>query len=375
MGDIREDILKRELQHTLERAKHFDKTGDKRASSEYMKASSIYNKLAGVSSGEKSKQNYTMSVRYHQFSESVDKRDSLQTEKPEDLGKMIDSLIISHKPDTKWEDIGGLEEVKTEIKEVIILPFIKRKPDYVEAPRTLLLYGPPGTGKTLIAKAASNVLSATFFEARVSALLSKYFGESPKLLNSLFLKAKSMQPSLIFMDELDSLAVKRSGETSASTRRVLSQLLMEIDGFNTKGSDKVIIIAATNAPWDLDDAVISRFQKKVYIPLPNKEAKKKIFSIHLKNAKLGVDIDKLADLAENFSGRDISNVCKEAIMHMIREQNPSLGELTSESVEHYSLKHRPLTLNDFKIAFKTIKPAIDVSHLKRYEEWESSFGG
>jgi SpoVK/Ycf46/Vps4 family AAA+-type ATPase len=284
-------------------------------------------------------------------------------------------MVISEKPTTKWEDIGGLDDVKKEVREAIVLPMIKKKPEFVEAPKTLLLYGPPGTGKTLIAKAASNTLKANFFEARTSTLLSKYFGESSKIVSLLFEKARKKQPSIIFMDEFDSIMMSRDSGIQESTRRVVSQLLMEIEGFSTKKEDKVILIAATNKPWDLDDAMISRFQRKIYVPLPDPEARKQIFEIHLKGATLhDITIGNLSEMSERYSGRDIANVCKEAIMFMIREQNPKMEELTASQIEKYAMSYRSLTKEDFERALSKIKKTVDDRTIRRYEEWGEQLG-
>lgn len=292
-----------------------------------------------------------------------------------DSPEAIESMVISEKPTTTWEEIGGLTEVKKTLKEAIILPFIGNKPAFIGSPRTILLYGPPGTGKTLLAKAASNTLNANFFEARTSGLLSKYFGESSKIISMLFEKAREKQPSLIFMDEFDSIMISRDSGPQESTRRVVGQLLTEIEGFNTRAEDKILLIAATNKPWDLDDAMISRFQRKVYVPLPDKGSRKRIFEIHLKGAVLHeITNGKLAEMGEGYSGRDIANVCREAIMFMVREQNPKLEELSPAQIESYSMNYRSLTKEDFEHAFGKIKSSVNLETIEKYEEWGKELG-
>jgi SpoVK/Ycf46/Vps4 family AAA+-type ATPase len=287
----------------------------------------------------------------------------------------IDSMIISERPMVKWDDIGGLTEAKREVREAVILPMVKGKPDFVEIPRTILLYGPPGTGKTLLAKAASSNLKAMFFEAKTSALLSKYYGESEKIIEALFEKARKNQPSIIFMDEFDSIMLTRDAGVHEATRRVISQLLTEIDGFSTGNDGKVIIMAATNRPWDLDDAMISRFQRKIYVPLPDAEARRQIFEIHMKGTSLSdVTITRLSEMSNGYSGRDIANVCREAIMFMIREQNPKLEDLTPTQIEKYAMMYRPLTKKDFDHAFSKIRRTVNAKLMGRYEEWEETLG-
>jgi len=366
--ELRKNILRRELQRQLELARDLDKNQDPAASLHYIKAANIYKKLADYYPGYADV--HKIAESYERYGGNIQKQ-----EKTDDLESVIDTLLITQKPITTWDDIGGLEQAKNEIKETIILPFIHNKPDFVRSSKTILFYGPPGTGKTMLAKASSNVLSATFFEARLSSILSKYFGESSKLVSILFRRAREMQPSLIFTDELDSIAFSRGADMNEATRRVLSQLLTEIDGFNTSQKDKVIIIGATNKPWDLDEAVISRFQKKIYVPLPDEVARTSIFNINLTGAQLDFDIKELARRSHAYSGRDISAVCQEAIMLMINEQNPGLGDLTTHSLGTYSLKYRKLRLSDFEHAFGKVKSSVDSTKLSKYDEWKNEFGG
>ena len=363
MGDLRDSLLKQELSREIELARKLEAEGKQDAASQhYIRAASI-SRLLG----------YKETATQYETVGQVVKESSEDNKQVQDA---IDSLIVTQKPDTKWEDIGNLEEAKTTIKEAIILPFIKEKPSFVKSTRTILLYGPPGTGKTMLAKAASHTLDATFFEAQASSLLSKYYGESTKLFSALFNKAREKQPSLIFMDEIDSVVMSREAQVHEATRRVIGQLLSEIEGFSTKKEDKIIFMGATNRPWDLDDAMLSRFERKIYIPLPDKDARADIFQIHTKGVQLdGIGFEELAGQTENFSGRDISSICREAIISMIREQNPRLEDLTSKDVNTYSLKHRPLTKKDFDTAFKKIKKPITPEDLKRFEEWKEEFGG
>jgi SpoVK/Ycf46/Vps4 family AAA+-type ATPase len=373
MGELRQSLLKQQLQHEIDLAKKLESLGkSKAAGSHYLRVASIYRRLAYVAPREYAENFFSNAAQYENLG-NVIKSTSPYTRVQS--SEIIESMIISEKPTVKWEDIGGLEEAKKTIKEAVILPFIHNKPPFVESPRSILLYGPPGTGKTLLAKAASNTLNATFFEARTSSLLSKYFGESLKIISLLFQKAKEKEPSLIFMDEFDSIMISRDTGLQESTRRVVGQLLEEIEGFNTRKEDKIILMAATNKPWDLDDAMISRFQRKVYIPLPDKKARERIFEIHLKGATLrGITTSALAERSEGFSGRDIANVCREAIMFMIREENPKLEELTPAQIEKYEMKYRSLETKDFDQAFEKVKLTVDRKTIERYEQWGEQLG-
>lgn len=373
MGELRESLLKQQLQHEIDLAKKLESEGrSKQAGVHYQTAASIYRRLAYVAPRENAEAFFDSASQYETMGNVISSTTSYTRAKSMDA---IDSMVISEKPTVKWEDIGGLEEVKREIREAVILPMIKSKPDFVKAPRTLLLYGPPGTGKTLLAKAACNTLKANFFEARTSTLLSKYFGESSKIVGMLFDKARKSQPAIIFMDEFDSIMISRELGVHEATRRVISQLLMEIEGFATKQDEKVILMAATNKPWDLDDAMISRFQRKIYVPLPDLGARKQIFEIHLKGAVLhDITISSLAGMSEGYSGRDIAYACKEAIMLMIREQNPNLEDLTPAQIEKYAMSYRSLVKEDFERAFSKVKKTVDERAIKKYEEWGERLG-
>ncbi len=373
MGELRDSILRQQLQKEIDTAKALEASGkSKEAGPHYLKAAGIYRRIAFNAPREKAEQLMSHASQYEDMGTVMKMGPHERAESQE----AIDSMIVSQRPETTWEDIGGLMEAKTIIKEAIIIPFIRSKPDFVQAPRTILLYGPPGTGKTMLAKASSNNLNATFFEARASSLLSKYFGESTKLVNALFGKAREMQPSLIFMDEIDSLAPSRDTNIDESTRRVLGQLLSEVEGFNTKKDERILFMGATNKPWDLDDAMLSRFQRKIYVPLPDTESRRGIFELHLSGAKFqDITPQELAESSRGYSGRDIANVCQEAIIRMIREKNPKLGELTPTDIEKYSLVHRSLIKKDFEQAFEKIKKSTDTKGLERYQEWKKEMGG
>ncbi|MCX6817910.1 MAG: ATP-binding protein [Candidatus Aenigmarchaeota archaeon] len=364
MGELRESLLKQQLQHELDTARKLEADGkSKQATTHYKVAASIYRRLAYISPRNEAESLFHSADQF----EGVSGAGKAKSEQP------IDKMIVYEKPTTKWEDIGGLKEAKREVRESIILPMIVGKPAFVEVPRTILLYGPPGTGKTLLAKAASNTLKANFFEAKTSTLLSKYYGESEKIIGALFDKARKNQPSLIFMDEFDSIMITREAGVHEATRRVISQLLVEIDGFSTKKDEKVIIMAATNRPWDLDDAMISRFQRKIYVPLPDVDSRRKIFEIHVKGSSLsGITADGLAEISEGYSGRDIASICREAIMFMIREQNPNLEDMTATQVEKYAIKYRPLTKDDFTYALSKIKKTVSQKLIKRYDDWKEN---
>mgnify|MGYP006277535241 CR=1 FL=1 len=298
---------------------------------------------------------------------------------PEEEQKLIDAIsstIISESPDITWDDIAGLEKSKQILREAIVLPILK--PDlFVGARRPwsgVLLFGPPGCGKTLLAKAAASECEATFFYVSSADLLSKWLGESEKLVSSLFKVSRLRAPSLIFIDEIDSVATKRGGGgESGGERRIKTQLLTEIQGIKTDAKKTLLVLGATNRPWDIDNAMLSRFQKKVYIPLPDLEARAKIFELETKGVNMDLDQEDFIELgvrSEGYSGRDIANVCREVVMIPIRELDATgILDDPSEQVEV-----RDLTIDDFKKTLKEVKPMTDDALLQKFEKWAKKFG-
>ncbi len=284
--------------------------------------------------------------------------------------------LISHSAIT-WEDIGGLEEVKKLLARNVALAFAK-KPEAVKPWRGILLFGPPGTGKTLLASAAAGSLNATFFNVKASDVLSKYYGESSKLISALYRVARERAPSMVFIDEIDALSPKRENVHEA-TRRTLATLLTELDGFKGKEERFVLTLASTNTPWDLDEAILSRFPLRVYVPLPDKEAVKAIVRIHTRGLDVSrLDLDAIAEesVKRFYSGREIASLCQAAIHHMLEEMNPELGELDALSrIGELELKVRPLEMRDFEEAFRRIKSPLTRKDIERYEKWAEEFGG
>ncbi|MCL5952614.1 MAG: ATP-binding protein [Chloroflexi bacterium] len=283
------------------------------------------------------------------------------------------------KSPVSWIDIGGLAETKNEIKTAYGLSMVHPpKGIKLRGWRNLLFYGPPGTGKTLLAAATSNGLEATFFNVKVSNLLSKYFGESTKLVSALYAAARRMAPSVVFLDEIESLVGQRGGTESGAELRVVSTFLAELDGLTGKADENYIMtIGATNIPWMIDKAILSRFEKKIYVPLPDIRARESIFKIHLasKGYKVEIAFPELAKRSEGYSGREIEHLATEAVKHMVEEVNPQLVNLVDQgraALEKYELRIRPLNQNDFDKAFARIKPQATQSDLARYQEWRDA---
>ncbi|MHB1507660.1 MAG: ATP-binding protein [Cuniculiplasma sp.] len=297
------------------------------------------------------------------------------------IGKMegefrarIESLIS--KSNIKWSEIGGLEEEKGSIMEAVF--FAIASPDInINVPklRNILLFGPPGTGKTTIAKAISSNIDATFFNVTISELLSRYVGDSERLVSKLYDTARDMSPSVVFIDEIESLVRKR--DENKSTTSVLQQFLGQLDGFST-GEQFVLTVAATNIPWELDQAILSRFEKKIYIGLPDPGTRKRILEINTKDKgyTVNANLSGIASRTENFSGRDLNFLCSDAIRTMLRRANSDLiGKLDSGVSNGSKMNYRvkPLEESDFMQAMERTKPASDRETLNQYMKWKSRF--
>ncbi len=307
------------------------------------------------------------------ISDSAGERNPLGNE----YASLVEGLIS--RSTVTWNDIGGLEEVKKLLARNVALAFA-RKPEAIKPWRGILLFGPPGTGKTLLANAAAGSLNATFFNVKASDVLSKYFGESSKLISALYRVARERAPSIVFIDEIDALSPKRENVHEA-TRRTLATLLTELDGFKGVEGRFVLTLASTNTPWDLDEAVLSRFPMRIYVPLPNKEAVTAIVRIHTKGLDISrLDLDAIAEESVRglYSGREIAALCQAAIHRMLEEANPDLEDIEKLSEigqGSFELRVRPLEMRDFEEAFKRIKSPLTRKEIERYERWVEEFGG
>jgi proteasome regulatory subunit len=253
---------------------------------------------------------------------------------PAPIDPVVSGAEIVDKPDVTYDDIGGLKTQMMELREAVEDPLLR--PELyakvgIEPPKGVLLVGPPGTGKTLMAKAVANATQATFVRLVGSELVQKYIGEGARLVRELFELAKEKAPSIIFIDELDSVGAKRlDGATSGDreVQRTLMQLLSELDGFTPMSNIK--IIGATNRPDILDDALLrpGRFDRIVDVGLPDHDARQQIFTIHLRRMSIAEEVspNKLADLTEGASGAEIKSICTEAGMLAIRDNRDTVLE-------------------------------------------------
>ncbi|PON37784.1 Spastin [Trema orientale] len=288
------------------------------------------------------------------------------------LVEMINTSIVDTSPSVKWEDVAGLEKAKQALMEMVILP-TKRRDLFTglrRPARGLLLFGPPGNGKTMLAKAVASESDATFFNVSASSLTSKWVGEAEKLVRTLFMVAKSRQPSVIFMDEIDSIMSTRQANENDASRRLKSEFLIQFDGVTSNHNDLVIVIGATNKPQELDDAVLRRLVKRIYVPLPDEALRRLLLGHKLKGQAFSLpngDLDRLARETEGYSGSDLQALCEEAALMPIRELGENILTIKANQV-------RPLRFDDFRKAMTVIRPSLNRSKWEELEKWNQEFG-
>ncbi|MEM3696893.1 MAG: AAA family ATPase [Candidatus Bathyarchaeia archaeon] len=284
-----------------------------------------------------------------------------------------EELIVTEKPNVKWEEVIGLENAKKAIKEAIVYPV--QRPDLFPLgwPRGILLFGPPGCGKTLLAAAVATEIDATFISIDAASIMSKWLGEAEQNVAKLFASARKSalegKPAIVFIDELDSLMGRHSNEVGGEVR-VRNQFLKETDGIIDKGKNlHVYVIGATNKPWDLDWAFIRRFQKRILVPLPDHHTRLMMFKLYTSHLKLAPDVDlhELARLSEGFSGSDIRDVCQSAQLKIIGEFFES-GQAANKLA-----KPRFLTMDDFRQILEERKPSVSLDMLALYNRWFEAF--
>jgi transitional endoplasmic reticulum ATPase len=276
--------------------------------------------------------------------------------------------VVIESPNVRWTDIGGLDDAKREIIESVEWPL--KYPHlfsemHTKSPKGILLYGPPGTGKTLLAKAVATETEANFICVKGPEFHSKWVGESEKAVRETFRKARMAAPCIIFFDEIDAIVpVRGRYDSSQVTERVVSQILTEMDGIEELHG--IVVIAATNRPDIIDTALLrpGRFDKLIYIPLPDEKARKQIFEVHTSGKPLSADIslDRLAEITENYTGADIAAVCNEAAMLCIREAVEAGGKL----------KNQRITAKHFEDALQKIRP-MSKQLLEQYAKFTEQF--
>ncbi|KAK0305649.1 hypothetical protein LTR01_006796 [Friedmanniomyces endolithicus] len=300
----------------------------------------------------------------------------------EGAAKQIFNEIVIHGDEVHWDDVAGLEIAKSALKETVVYPFLR--PDLFmglrEPARGMLLFGPPGTGKTMLARAVATESKSVFFAISASSLTSKYLGESEKLVRALFSLAKALAPSIIFVDEIDSLLGARGGSSEhEATRRIKTEFLIQWSdlqkaaaGREDKGGDatRVLVLAATNLPWAIDEAARRRFVRRQYIPLPEDWVREKQLRTLLaaQNHNLSAaDLAELVRLTDGFSGSDITALAKDAAMGPLRSLGERLLHMRPEEI-------RGIQREDFEASLINIRASVSRQGLKEFEDWAREFG-
>eukprot|EP00112_Aurelia_sp_Birch-Aquarium-sp1_P005435 Seg1617.10 transcript_id=Seg1617.10/GoldUCD/mRNA.D3Y31 product="Vacuolar protein sorting-associated protein 4A" protein_id=Seg1617.10/GoldUCD/D3Y31 len=301
----------------------------------------------------------------------------------------------------RFTDVAGLQEVKRLLREAIVMPLKYphlfnggRKPW-----RKILLFGPPGTGKSRIARAVSSEVASTFYSVTCSDLLSSWFGETEKLIKDLFSSARRNEgQSIIFIDEIDGLCRRRNSNEQEQTRRIKTELLKQMEGAETQDeNNNLFVLGATNCPWELDTAFLRRFEKRIYIPLPDKQTRKELFLIHLKSVPVNItdeEWEKLLELSEGYSGSDLSTCVSDALFEPVRELESSVfwkwnsdGRTVSpcrenedgavkirfESIPADQVNPRPVEFKDLESALTKNHKTVNVEELACYEKF-TTFG-
>ncbi|CUE95680.1 Hypothetical protein, putative [Bodo saltans] len=302
----------------------------------------------------------------------------------EELASLIEADMYVGNLNVSFSDIAGQEEAKGLLEEAVVYPILM--PDYFQGIRRpwkgILMYGPPGTGKTMLAKAVASECGTTFFNISPATLTSKWRGEGEKLIRVLFDMARHYAPSTIFIDEIDSLCGQRGGgDEHEASRRAKGVLLTQMDGVGVDPGKIVMVLGATNHPWDIDEAMRRRLEKRIYIPLPTHDDRIELFKINTRSLRLApnVDFDRLSKILDDhfYSAADITTVARDAAMMTMRRflsDENTKKELKLRGAEIGKLAaEEPVSMDDFMNAIRKVPSSVNVDQIKKFEEWKKEF--
>ncbi len=409
LDNYKEEILQEQFDEYINTGKsHLEKDNKKKAAKAFSHALSRLNELESIRDTSYPDRKEKLESTIEQLKDGKDpssdnfEGDSTDTSSGEqeqedenDFREQVESFISQ--TDVTWDDIGGLDDVKGDLKRSMTLGGIQNKPEAVAATDRVLLFGPPGTGKTLLASAVAGSLDATFFDVKLGGLLSKYFGETSKQINALFELAEEMSPSIIFLDEIDALTQSRDSDLDETSRRVLNTLLSELDGIDKGDDNFVMVLGATNTPWDLDHAIRRRFPRRILIPLPDQEAAEEMVRIHttdggiefagnpesflVSESNTTVDSAKAAVAYEcvkrGYTGSDVEAVCREAINSMVDRSNEDLASVADQGIEAvrgYELEIDAIRPKDVQDAFAQTSASLSEDNVQRFDKWDREYG-
>jgi len=292
----------------------------------------------------------------------------------EPMYQRIEEEIVDKSPGVKFSDVKGLRDIKQALFETIIMP--TSRPDIFTGirapPRGLLFFGPPGNGKTMIAKAVASECNSTFFSISASSLVSKYVGDSEKLMKALFALARERAPSIVFIDEIDAILKSRSESEQESSRRLKTEFLVQFDGVAASAGDaRVLVIGATNLPWELDEAALRRFPKRYEVPLPDATTRKHLLKTIEKKVKVRLskdDYNRLVEHTKGYSCSDIAELCKDAAMGPVRDLDPNILKLTKAG------DLPPVRYNHFQASLGNVRKSVSPSSLRQYNKWAATYG-